>query len=87
MMAVVAVALQDHIIHSHQLQDFSLAHPFKSRTRNTKSLYKPKNKEMVTAVSDTGLRKQDSHHKTKEDAEKENVLDPSPPLLTLGKPF
>ncbi|XP_068002516.1 LOW QUALITY PROTEIN: RING finger protein 32 [Melanerpes formicivorus] len=85
MMAVVAVALQDHIIHSHQLQDFSLAHPFKSRIRNTKKVYKPKDKETVTAVSDTGLRKQDSHHKPKEDAEKENVLDPSPPVLTLAQ--
>ncbi|XP_052646551.1 RING finger protein 32 [Harpia harpyja] len=83
--AVSAVALQDHIIHSHQLQDLSLADPFKSRTRNTKNIYKPVNKEMVRAVVDTGLRKKSTHHKNKEDAEKEYVLDPSPPQLTLAQ--
>ncbi|XP_065485870.1 RING finger protein 32 [Caloenas nicobarica] len=83
--AVSAVALQDHIIHSHQLQDLSLANPFKSRTRNIKNIYKPVNKEMVTAVVDTGLRKKSTHYKNKEDAEKEYVLDPSPPQLTLAQ--
>ncbi|KAM6413188.1 RING finger protein 32 [Pluvialis apricaria] len=83
--AVSAVALQDHIIHSHQLQDLSLADPFKSRTRNIKNIYKPVNKEMVRAVVDTGLRKKSAHHKNKEDAEKEYVLDPSPPQLTLAQ--
>ncbi|NXX56347.1 RNF32 protein, partial [Scopus umbretta] len=83
--AVSAVALQDHIIHSHQLQDLSLADPFKSRTGNTKNVYKSVNKEMVRAVVDTGLRKKSTHHKKKEDAEKEYVLDPSPPQLTLAQ--
>ncbi|NWX15787.1 RNF32 protein, partial [Aegotheles bennettii] len=83
--AVFAVALQDHIIHSHQLQDLSLTDPFKSRLRNTKNIYKPVNKEMVRAVVDTGLRKKSTHHKNKEDAEKEYVLDPSPPQLTLAQ--
>nr|XP_009943461.1 PREDICTED: LOW QUALITY PROTEIN: RING finger protein 32 [Opisthocomus hoazin] len=82
---VSAVALQDHIIHIHQLQDLSLADPFKSRTRNTKTIYKPVNKEMVRAVVDTGIRKKSSRHKSKEDAEKEYVLDPSPPQLTLAQ--
>ncbi|KAM7123108.1 LOW QUALITY PROTEIN: RING finger protein 32 [Ciconia maguari] len=82
--AVSAVALQDHII-SHQLQDLSLADPFKSRTRNTKNIYKPVNKEMVRAVVDTGLRKKSTCHKNKEDAEKEYVLDPSPAQLTLAQ--
>lgn len=83
-MAVSAVALQDHIIHSHQLQDLSLADPFKSR--NIRNIYKPVNKEMAKAVIDTGLRKKSTHHKNKEDAEREYVLDPNPPRLTLGKP-
>lgn len=42
---------------------------------------------MVRAVVDSGLRKKSTHHKNKEDAEKEYVLDPSPPQLTLGKPL
>ncbi|XP_071661422.1 RING finger protein 32 isoform X2 [Patagioenas fasciata] len=83
--AVSAVALQDHIIHSHQLQDLSLANPFKSRTRNIKNIFKPANKEMVRAVVDTGLRKKSTHYKNKEDAEKEYVLDSSPPQLTLAQ--
>ncbi|CAM9238663.1 unnamed protein product, partial [Bubo scandiacus] len=62
--AVFAVALHNHLIHRHQLQELSLADSFKSRTRNTKNIYKPVNKE--------------------EDAEKEYVLDPSLPQLTLG---
>ncbi|KAK2524219.1 Rnf32, partial [Columba livia] len=83
--AVSAVALQDHIIHSHQLQDLSLANPFKSRTRNIKNIFKPVNKETVRAVVDTGLRKKSIHYRNKEDAEKEYVLDPSPPQLTLAQ--
>ncbi|NXT53082.1 RNF32 protein, partial [Pluvianellus socialis] len=83
--AVSAVALQDHIIHSHQLQDLSLADPFKSRTRNIKNISKPVNKEMVRAVVDTGLRRKSAHHKTKEDAEKEYLLDPGPLQLTLAQ--
>ncbi|NXW33448.1 RNF32 protein, partial [Phaetusa simplex] len=83
--AISAVALQDHIICCHQLQDLSLADPFKSRTRNIKNIYKPVNKEMVRAVVDTGLRKKSTRHKNTEDAEKEYVLDPSPPQLTLAQ--
>ncbi|NXC46517.1 RNF32 protein, partial [Penelope pileata] len=83
--AVSAVALQDHILHSHQLQGLSLADPFKSRSRNIRNLCRPVNKEMVTAAVDTGLRKKSTHHKNKEDAEKEYVLDPNPPRLTLAQ--
>ncbi|NWI26380.1 RNF32 protein, partial [Sula dactylatra] len=83
--AVSAVALQDHVIHSHQLQDLSLEDPFKSRTRNTKNIYKPVTKERVRAVVDTGLRKKSTHCRNKEDAEKEYVLDPCPPQLTLAQ--
>ncbi|KAM6374213.1 LOW QUALITY PROTEIN: RING finger protein 32 [Alca torda] len=83
--AISAVALQDHIICCHQLQDLSLADPFKPRTRNIKNTYKPVNKEMVRAVVDTGLRKKSTRHKNTEDAEKEYVLDPSPLQLTLAQ--
>ncbi|XP_021242491.1 RING finger protein 32 isoform X2 [Numida meleagris] len=83
--AVTAVALQDHIIHSHQLQDLSLADPFKSRSRNIRNTYRSVNKEMVKAVVDTGLQKKSAHHENKEDAEKEYVLDPNPPRLTLAQ--
>ncbi|XP_074430235.1 RING finger protein 32 [Larus michahellis] len=83
--AISAVALQDHIICCHQLQDLSLADPFKSRTRNIKNIYKPVSKEMVRAVVDTGLRKKSTRHKNTEDAETEYVLDPSPPQLTLAQ--
>ncbi|KAM9024764.1 LOW QUALITY PROTEIN: RING finger protein 32 [Ara ararauna] len=84
--AVSAVGLQDRIIHSHQLQDLSLADPFKSRTRNTKNIYKPVNKEVVREVVDAGLRKKSTRHTTKEDADKgAHALDPSPPQLTLAQ--
>ncbi|XP_067148628.1 RING finger protein 32 isoform X1 [Apteryx mantelli] len=82
---VTAVALQDHIIHDLQLQDLSLVDPFKSKSRNIKNIYKPVNKEMVRAIVDTGLRKKSTHHKKKEDSEKEYVLDPNPPQLTLAQ--
>ncbi|NXG56123.1 RNF32 protein, partial [Hemiprocne comata] len=85
MAGISAVAFQDHVVHSHQLQDLSLAIPFKSRTRSTKNIYKSVNKEMVRAVVATGLRKKTTHYKNKEDAEKEYGLDPSPPQLTLAQ--
>ncbi|KAH1176678.1 hypothetical protein KIL84_010380, partial [Mauremys mutica] len=84
-LAATAVALQDHILHNLQLQDLSLADPFKSKLRNKKNIYKPVNKEMVTAVVDTGLRKKSILHTKKEDPEKEYVLDPNPPQLTLAQ--
>uniref|UniRef100_A0A8C9LEW1 RING-type domain-containing protein n=1 Tax=Pavo cristatus TaxID=9049 RepID=A0A8C9LEW1_PAVCR len=85
LITVSAVALQDHIIHSHQLQDLSLADPFKSRSRNIRNIYRRVNKEMVKAVVDTGLQKKNTHQKNKEDAEKEYVLDSDPPQLTLAQ--
>lgn len=39
---------------------------------------------MVRAVVDTGLRKKNIHYAKGEDPEKEYVLDPNPPQLTLG---
>ncbi|KAM4684581.1 LOW QUALITY PROTEIN: RING finger protein 32 [Amazona ochrocephala] len=83
--AVSAVGLQDSIIHSHQL-DLSLPDPFESRTRNTKNIYKPANKEVVREVVDAGLRKKSPLHTHKEDADKGvHALDPSPPQLTLAQ--
>nr|XP_014432159.2 RING finger protein 32 isoform X3 [Pelodiscus sinensis] len=84
-LAVNAVALQDHILHNLQLQDLSLADPFKSKLKNKKNIYKPVNKEMVRAVVDTGLRKKSILYSQKEDPEKEYVLDPKPPQLTLAQ--
>uniref|UniRef100_A0A8D2QNT0 Uncharacterized protein n=1 Tax=Zosterops lateralis melanops TaxID=1220523 RepID=A0A8D2QNT0_ZOSLA len=62
--AASAVALQDHIIHSQQLQDLLLT----DSAKQTNSRYWTKKKE----------------YKSKEDAEKEYLLDPSAPQLTLG---
>ncbi|XP_019386107.1 PREDICTED: RING finger protein 32 isoform X1 [Crocodylus porosus] len=84
-LAVTAVALQDHILHNLQLQDLSLGDPFKSKSRNKKNIYEPVNKEMVRAVVDTGLRKKNIHYAKREDPEKEYVLDPNPPQLTLAQ--
>ncbi|KAM4794005.1 LOW QUALITY PROTEIN: RING finger protein 32 [Cyanocitta cristata] len=75
-------ALQDHTIHSHQLQDLLLTDSSKSRTRNTKNFYKSHIKEIVRITVDTGLRKKST---SKEDAEKEYLLDPSSPQLTLAQ--
>ncbi|NWX88878.1 RNF32 protein, partial [Nothoprocta pentlandii] len=85
MITVTAVALQDHIIRELQLQNLSLVDPFKSKSRNIKNISKPVNKEMVRAIVDTGLRKKSTQHKKKEDSEKEYVLDPNPPQLTLAQ--
>ncbi|KAM3678961.1 LOW QUALITY PROTEIN: RING finger protein 32 [Ammospiza maritima maritima] len=75
--AVSAVALQDHIIQNHQLQDPLTP---KSRTRNTNNFYKSLIKEIVSIIANTGLRKKST---SKEDAKKENLVDPSAPQLTL----
>ncbi|XP_074841176.1 RING finger protein 32 isoform X4 [Carettochelys insculpta] len=84
-LAVTAVAFQDHILHTLQLQDLSLADPLKLKLRNKKNIYKPVNKEMVRAVVDTRLRKKSILRTQKEDPEKEYVLDPYPPQLTLAQ--
>lgn len=79
------MALQDHILHNLQLQNLSLADPFKSKTQSKKNSYKPVKKETVRAVVDTGLKKTSRHQQKNEDPEKEYVLDPCPQPLTLGK--
>nr|XP_060638565.1 RING finger protein 32 [Anolis sagrei ordinatus] len=83
--ALTAVALQDHILHNLQLQNLSLVDPLKLNKKHT---YRPVNKETVKAIVDTGLKKKTSnHHQKNEDPEKEYVLDPCPPPLTLAQKF
>ncbi|XP_033021493.1 RING finger protein 32 [Lacerta agilis] len=83
--ALTAVALQDHILHNLQLQNLSLADPFKSKTQSKKNSYKPVKKETIRAVVDTGLKKTSRHQQKNEDPEKEYVLDPCPQPLTLAQ--
>lgn len=82
-LAVAAVALQDHILHDLQLRDLSVADHSKTkvpkRENTSKSL-----KRNTKAVTDTGLPKT-TQGPREEDPEKEYVLDPKPPPLTLGK--
>ncbi|XP_016052493.1 PREDICTED: RING finger protein 32 [Miniopterus natalensis] len=82
-LAVTAVALQDHILHDLQLQGLSVAQSCKTklptRENTSKSL-----KRNVKAVIDTGLQKTTQGPK-EEDPEKEYVLDPKPPPLTLAQ--
>ncbi|KAJ6659314.1 hypothetical protein lerEdw1_019185 [Lerista edwardsae] len=83
--ALTAVALQDHILHNLQLQNLSLADPFKSKDLSKKN--RPVNKKRIRAVVDTGLRKPSSGQRKHEDPEKEYVLDPCPQPLTLAQRF
>lgn len=82
-LAVAAVALQDHILHDLQLRNLSVADHSKTkvpkRENTSKSL-----KRNTKAVTDTRLPKTTQGPK-EEDPEKEYVLDPKPPPLTLGK--
>nr|KAF6470234.1 ring finger protein 32 [Molossus molossus] len=82
-LAVTAVALQDHILHDLQLRNLSVADPSKTRApkgENTSRSLKRNTK----AVIDTGLQKTPQGPK-EEDPEKEYVLDPKPPPLTLAQ--
>ncbi|XP_039693170.1 RING finger protein 32 isoform X4 [Pteropus medius] len=82
-LAVTAVALQDHILHDLQLRNLSVADHSKTnvpkREDRSKSL-----KRNTKAVIDTGLHKTTPGPKV-EDPEKEYVLDPKPPPLTLAQ--
>ncbi|XP_007666045.1 RING finger protein 32 [Ornithorhynchus anatinus] len=80
-LAVTAVALQDHILHDLQLQNLSLGDFLKNRDRRAQ----PQKKGMVRAVVNTGLKKPNIQHRKMEDPEKEYVLDPNPPPLTLAQ--
>ncbi|XP_060489475.2 RING finger protein 32 isoform X3 [Panthera onca] len=80
-LAVTAVALQDHILHDLQLRNLSIADPSKTKAqqRDTRSKSLKRN---TKAVVDTGLKTTVQGPKV-EDPEKEYVLDPKPPPLTL----
>ncbi|KAG8506112.1 RING finger protein 32, partial [Galemys pyrenaicus] len=81
--AVTAVALQDHISHDLRLQDLSIAgHP------KTKAPRKENGPRALTrkakSVVDTGLQKPTLSPRA-QDPEREYVLDPKPPPLTLAQ--
>ncbi|XP_026907014.1 RING finger protein 32 isoform X2 [Acinonyx jubatus] len=81
-LAVTAVALQDHILHDLQLRNLSTADPSKTKAqqRDTRSKSLKRN---TRAVIDTGLKTAVQGPKV-EDPEREYVLDPKPPPLTLA---
>ncbi|XP_053115108.1 RING finger protein 32 isoform X2 [Hemicordylus capensis] len=81
--ALTAVALQDHILHNLQLQNLSLADPFKSNRWSKRN--RPVNKEVIRAVVDTGLRKTTCCQQKNEDPEKEYILDACPQPFTLAQ--
>lgn len=81
--AVTAVALQDHILRDLQLGHLSVADPYKTKVQKNENKSKSLKRD-VTAVIDTGIRKTTQAPKV-EDPEKEYVLDPTPPPLTLAQ--
>ncbi|KAK7821899.1 hypothetical protein U0070_004863, partial [Myodes glareolus] len=82
-LAVTAVALQDHILHDLQLGHLSVADPCKTNVQKNENKTKSLKRD-TTAIIDTGLRKTTEGPKV-EDPEREYVLDPTLPALTLGK--
>lgn len=83
-LAVTAVALQDHILHDLQLGHLSVADPWKTKVQKNENKSKSL-KRNAKAIIDTGLRKTTESPKV-EDPEREYVLDPTPPSLSLGTP-
>ncbi|XP_026335004.2 RING finger protein 32 isoform X2 [Ursus arctos] len=82
-LAVTAVALQDHILHDLQLRNLSAADHSKTKVQKRESRSKSL-KRNTKAIIDTGLKKTIQGPKV-EDPEKEYVLDPKPPPLTLAQ--
>nr|XP_012418904.1 PREDICTED: RING finger protein 32 isoform X2 [Odobenus rosmarus divergens] len=82
-LAVTAVALQDHILHDLQLRNLSIAEHSKTKVQKRENRSKSL-KRNTKAVIDTGLKKTIQGPKV-EDPEKEYVLDPKPPPLTLAQ--
>nr|KAF6419304.1 ring finger protein 32 [Rousettus aegyptiacus] len=82
-LAITAVALQDHILHDLQLRNLSVADLSKTNVPKREDTSKSLNRN-PKAVIDTGLRKKTPGPKV-EDPEKEYVLDPKPPPLTLAQ--
>ncbi|XP_007165530.2 RING finger protein 32 [Balaenoptera acutorostrata] len=88
-LAVTAVALQDHILHDLQLRNLSIADHSKTKDKctNVHSWTENRSKSLkrnTKAIIDTGLKKTTQGPKV-EDPEKEYVLDPKPPPLTLAQ--
>lgn len=81
---VTAVALQDHILQDFELRHLSVADD--SKTKVQKRWSKSKSLKSAKAVIDSGLKKTTQGPKV-HDPEREYVLDPKPPPLTLGKPI
>lgn len=81
-LAVTAVALQDHILHDLQLRNLPIADH--SKTKAPKRKNRPTPLRNTEAVTGTGL-KRTTHGPTVGDPEKEYVLDPEPPPLTLAQ--
>nr|XP_045378574.1 RING finger protein 32 isoform X3 [Camelus bactrianus] len=81
--AVIAVALQDHILQDLQLGTLSVADPAKTKVQKRENRSSSL-KRNARAVVDTGRRKAPQGPKV-EDPEKEYVLDPKPPPLTLAQ--
>ncbi|XP_063142006.1 RING finger protein 32 isoform X7 [Rattus norvegicus] len=82
-LAVSAVALQDHILRDLQLGHLSVADPCKTKVQKKENKSQSLRKGSA-AMMDTGLRKTAEGPKG-EDPEKEYVLDPTPPPLTLAQ--
>nr|XP_020748776.1 RING finger protein 32 isoform X1 [Odocoileus virginianus texanus]XP_020748777.1 RING finger protein 32 isoform X1 [Odocoileus virginianus texanus]XP_020748778.1 RING finger protein 32 isoform X1 [Odocoileus virginianus texanus]XP_020748780.1 RING finger protein 32 isoform X1 [Odocoileus virginianus texanus]XP_020748781.1 RING finger protein 32 isoform X1 [Odocoileus virginianus texanus]XP_020748782.1 RING finger protein 32 isoform X1 [Odocoileus virginianus texanus]XP_020748783.1 RING fin len=83
-LAVTAVALQDHIVHDLQLQNLSIADSSKTKVQKTENRSKSLRRN-TKALIDTGLKKTTQGGPKVEDPEKEYVLDPKPPPLTLAQ--
>ncbi|XP_020016930.1 RING finger protein 32 isoform X2 [Castor canadensis] len=82
-LAITAVALQDHILHDLQLGNLSVADYSKTNVPR-KEIRSKSLKRDAKAVIDSGLKKSAQSPKA-EDPEKEYVLDPTPPPLTLAQ--
>ncbi|XP_047416827.1 RING finger protein 32 isoform X1 [Sciurus carolinensis] len=82
-LAITAVALQDHILHDLQLGSLSVADNSKIDLRKKENKAKSLKRD-AKAVVDTGLKKPTQSPRV-EDPEREYVLDPTPPPLTLAQ--
>ncbi|XP_072508206.1 RING finger protein 32 isoform X2 [Notamacropus eugenii] len=83
-LAITAVALQDHILHDLQIQNLSVINLHNVKKQYKDSRYRPP-KKYIKAVVDTGLKKTATKTSRGEEPEKEYVLDPHPPPLTLAQ--
>nr|XP_023495874.1 RING finger protein 32 isoform X2 [Equus caballus] len=81
-LAVTAVALQDHILQDLQLRNLSVAD--RSKTKVQKENQTKCVKGSARALTDTGLKRL-TRDPAAEDPEREYVLDPKPPPLTLAQ--